>query len=452
MRRIMCSVLVLALGFLSVPAMAQDGPDYDFAEGDWNGMRDFATLAQSEQVELVFHDTMSLGELDINEPLLIIYPTQELRADSLSRFVVDGGRIILADDFGQSTPLLQRLDVGRTEPIRGTLPHDEFFQRNPALPVLRARGVHPLLEGVKVMIANHPAVLFNVGGPVLPYSQDGGVVYDMNLGDGKVVVIGDASLFINHMINVADNGQFLRNALRYGCQNKMPCRMHVYANDFTQTGSYGNADDFFGDREEVSVRVEEFNELIENMMRALPASRLFYYLAILIAVGLIAYLIAIFPLRRTREYSAYVQDTLLAIHQPQGEFDWNLSRYARASSATNYALPISILKEIVEELVLTKMGLWDVQDEPRHTVPEIADQFVSNHLAGYPADERRKLHRKITDLLATFASVPTRQRIFLDADTFFGERDLLRLHGISMEILDILDLKESYERRIRLHI
>jgi hypothetical protein len=374
MRRLICSVMVLALGLLSVPVVAQDGPDYDISQGDWNGMRDFATLAQSEQVELVFHDTMSLSELDITEPLLIIYPTQELRADSLSRFVVDGGRIILADDFGQSTPLLQRLDVGRTEPIRGTLPHDEFFQRNPALPVLRARGVHPLLEGVKVMVANHPAVLFNVGGPVLAYSQDGGVVYDMNLGEGKVVVIGDASLFINHMINVADNGQFLRNALRYGCENKVPCRMHVYASDFKQTGSYGSDDDFFGDREEVSVRVEEFNELIESMMRSLPASRLFYYLAILIAVGLIAYLIAIFPLRRTREYSAYVQDTLLAIHQPQGEFDWNLARYARASNATNYALPISILKEIVEELVLTKMGLWDVQGEPRHTVPEIADQ------------------------------------------------------------------------------
>ncbi len=455
MRRLLLYlVTVWCCSCVSVQAFAQfgDAGDYDTSQGDWNGMRDFKLLAESEQVELVFHDDLDLDTLNLDEPLLIIYPNQDLRSDSLSRYVVDGGRVILADDFGKSGTFLKRLDVSRTEPLRGTLPHDEFFQRNPALPVLRARGVHPLLEGVKVMVANHPAVLFNVGGPVMGYSQDGGLIYDMNLGDGKVIVIGDASLFINHMLNVADNGRFLRNALSYACQNKPDCRVHVYTREFTQSGSYGNDDDFFGDREEVSVRVEELNELLDEMMRQLPASQLFYYLGMLIAVGLVAYLVAIFPLRRTREYSAYVQDTLLAIHQPQSEFDWNLSRYSRANSATNYALPISILKELVEELVLKKMGLWELQGTRRPTVPEIAEQFARDYLANYPADERRKLERKFTDLLATFASVPTRQRIFLDADTFFGERDLLQLYTNSMEILDILDLKESYERRIRLHI
>lgn len=451
-----CSVL-LCLFMAPRPTHAQgleSRQDYGLAHQDWNGLSDLAILAQSEGMELEFLTTFDYGALDLEEPLLIIYPNQELRADSLARFVIDGGRVILADDFGQSESFLKRLDIDRQTPDRGGLPHQVFFENNPALPVLRAQGTHPLLTDVDFIIANHPAVLYNVGGPVLKYTEDGGLVYDMNLGEGKVVVIGDASLFINHMLSVADNESLIRNAFSYVCKvsTRPRCRVRVLVGDFAQTGTYGSSEDLLGDREEVSLKIEELNETIRSIMEQLPASKLFYYLAILIAAGLVAYLAAIFPLRKTRPYSAYVQDTLRAVHQPQGEFDWNLARYANVSGATNYALPISILKEIVEELILKKMGLWEKRGIERATVSEIVQRFVKDYLASYPPDLQRKLEKKMTNLLATFASVPTRQRIFLDSDTFFGERDLIALHEDSMEILDIMELKESYERRIRLHI
>ena len=428
--------------------------DYGLSHQDWNGLSDLAILAQSEGIELEFLSTLDHDALDLKEPILILYPQKELRADSLARYVIDGGRVLLADDFGKSDAFLKRLDIDRQTPARGGLPHQVFFENNPALPVLRAQGTHPLLTDVDFIIANHPAVLYNVGGPVLKYSEDGGLVYDMNLGEGKVVVIGDASLFINHMLSVADNDSLLRNALKYVCQVNAEgsCRVRVFVGDFAQSGSYGASEDLLGDKEEVSLKIDEINEKIRAVMEQLPTSKLFYYLAILIAAGLIAYLAAIFPLRKTRPYSAYVQDTLRAIHQPQGEFDWNLARYANASGATNYALPISILKELVEELILRKMGFWDRRGAERATVPEIVQRFVQDYLGNYPPDHQRKLEKKMTNLLATFASVPTRQRIFLDSDTFFGERDLLSLYEDSMEILNIMELKESYERRIRLHI
>ncbi len=446
-----CSLLVC---MWCAPSLAFAQQDYAPDVRDWNGLSELQLVAQSEGIELVFEDRLELDALSLEEPLLIIYPEQELRANALTRYIIDGGRVVLADDFGQSSSLLSRLDIDRQMPARGALPHQEFFQNNPALPVFRAQGLHPLLSQVDVVIANHPAVLSNVGGPVLKYSEDGGLVYDMNLGKGKALVLGDASLLINHMLGVADNETLVRNSLRYVCEvsAESTCVVHVYAGQFTQSGSYGSEDTLLGDQEAVSEKIQSLNQSIHDLMEQIPAARLFYYLGVLIAFGLVAYLGAIFPLRKTRAYSFFVQDTLKSIHNPQGEFDWNLARYANASGATNYALPISILKEIVEELILKKMGLWDRKKSENIKVADIAQRFGQEYLKNYPVDMQRKLEKKFATLLATFASVPTRQRIFLDSDTFFNERDMLSLYEDSMEILEIMELKENYERRIRLYI
>ena len=159
--------------------------------------------------------------------------------------------------------------------MRGTLPHGEYVQNNPSLPIVRAQGVHPLLEDVEVVVANHPAVLFNVGGPVLRYTEDGGLVYDMNLGDGKAVVVADPSVFINHMLGVADNAQFVRNTLLYLCRARPAdasdgtCRLKMAVGQFEQIGSYRGADDLFGDREELLESVISLNETIDETMATL---------------------------------------------------------------------------------------------------------------------------------------------------------------------------------------
>ncbi|MEC9398427.1 MAG: DUF4350 domain-containing protein [Myxococcota bacterium] len=468
--------IMLALAFLclATPSQAQEpapgegatdeGSGYALESGDWDGLRDFITLAKGEEVEVVTHTSLDYNELSLEEPLLIVYPKQALRAGSLSRFIIDGGNVILADDFGESDALLDRLSVSRIEPMRGALPHGEFLERNPALPVVRARGVHPLLKDVQFVVGNHPAVLYNIGGPVLGYSEDGGLVYDMNFGEGKAIVVADSSMLINHMLLVGDNDQFWRNALSYACVDVSPCKLHVYVGAFEQTGSWGSEDDILGNKEEISEKIASFNESLDDMMQRLPAEQLFYYLGILLALGLILYLYTIFPMRRTRPYSAYLSDAQASTHPPQSEFDWNLSRFVHGASAMNYALPVSILKEVFEELFLREMGFWDGRGESgddagreqqsanRPKVPELADMFTERYMDVYTMEQKRKMRQQLTELLATFAQVPTRHRVFLDSDTYFSERDLLRVHKRSLEILDIMGLKEEYERRTRSNI
>ncbi|MEM1349561.1 MAG: DUF4350 domain-containing protein, partial [Myxococcota bacterium] len=166
----------------------EGGLEYDPTSTDWNGLSDLMTLVGAEGVEVVLHEELDYGQLEVDQPIVLVYPGSALQIGSLERYVIRGGRMLLADDFGASDGFLERLDLSRVMPS-GTLPHDEYADQNPALPILRPGGMHPLLEGVEVVVANHPAVLYNVGGPVVPYSVDGGLVYDMNLGEGKVVAL-----------------------------------------------------------------------------------------------------------------------------------------------------------------------------------------------------------------------------------------------------------------------
>ncbi len=467
-----CGLLVATLVAWAPAAWAQPAPqaeadapelkDGEYApdNGDWNGLRDFLVLAESEGVTVNVVDTLDYDAITTDQPVIIVYPRQRLRSESLARFVIDGGYVLLADDFGESRDFLDRLDIERIAPLRGTLPHNEFLQNNPALPLVRARGVHPLLEDVQVVVANHPAVLYNVGGPVLAYSEDGGLVYDMNLGEGKAVVVADPSMLINHMLTLADNGQLWHNALGYLCEGQTPCTITMAVGDFEQVGAWGSDGGLLGGQEEVLESVSAFNDGLDSFMQDLPAEQLFYYLSILLAVGLGIYLYTIFPARQTRPYSAYVSDTQEKTHPPQSEFDWNLARFAQGPAAMNYALPVSILKEIFEELFLRELGFWEEdldEDErgagkDRPKIRELGDIFAERFLEDrHPPDEVRRIKGDLIDLLATFARVPTRHRVFLDSDTYFSERDLLKIHDRATHLLDIMGRRQAYERRTRSH-
>ena len=455
-----CLALIIAsCSLFSSLALAQpSGPpplvqgDYEEQSGDWNGLRDFLTLAQGAGVSIERLEALDYDDLDPSRPLILVYPRQALRHRSLSRFVIDGGRILLADDFGASEEFLRRLDVDRVSPIKGTLPHERFLQNNPALPILRAKGLHPLLEGVETIVANHPSVLYNIGGPVLSFDVDGGLVYDMNLGEGKVIVVSDSSMMINHMVTLGDNEVFWQNAVTYLCGELDPCTPRMVVGDFEQRGAFGG-EEGLGKKEEIVESVDSFNKTVAEVMEQFPASKLYYYLGILLAVGLAVYLYTIFPMRRTRPYSAYLSDRREQTHAPQSEFDWNLARFAHGSSAMNYALPVSILKEVFEELFLKELGAWDRDHGERPKIQELARLYADRYLVSrYPPAEVRRESARLADLLGTLAKVPTRHRVFLDSDTYFSERDLLGIHDLAIHYLDHMGLKQAYERRTRTHI
>ncbi len=446
---ILAGLVGLVIGLFPAVGFGQtssSAANYRLSNPEWNGLSDLRALASSEQIKLRPTDALDYGELETRDRLMVIYPQTEIDVGSLSDFVVDGGRLLWVDDFGRSPSLLERLDMTRETPAPENLPHERTVEGRPGLPIFEPTGIHPLLEGVSNVVGNHPAVLKHRGGPVVPYQDRGGLVYDMNLGRGKVIVVGDASLLINHMLQLGDNRQFAQNALTYLCrETEGPCEPRLMIGAFEQTGTYGEDDA----STEPSELEEAINEAIERAQNRIPSSPLLYYLAILLTVGLGLYLATVFSFRSPRSYSNYVGDTLEGTPSPQSEFEWNLSRFDANRRETNFALPLAILKETFEEIVLRDLDMWHVDSDKRASVVQISNRFADRYLQDVSETRRHELERDFKDVLSTFARIPTRHRVFLDSDAYFSDRDLIQLYQRAMRVLEFMDLEEEYERRTR---
>jgi|GEM_PF-2152447 len=420
--------------------------DYQPDNQAWSGLSQFVELAASQRVEVLASQTLDWSAITPQDIVLAVHPQVALDVDNASRYILDGGMMLLAIEGGSSDPFLDRLGIRSLDIIDGEFPHDRFVEQNPNLPIFSPTGAHPLIADIQTMVANHPAVLLNVGGPVVAYAQGGGLVYDMNFGQGKVVALADASLLINQMLQVGDNAQFVRNTLKYLCAERKPCRAILLVEDFEQFGTYrSGAAEASAEMSAWSRWLKELNDSLSRMMRDLAVTRLLYYLALLLAAGLALYLAAVFRLRAGRPYSEYIRksgDTALA---PQGEFDWNLARFGRGGRETNYALALAILKEQFEELFLDALGKWPLPADERPTVGVLANEYRRRFLRDVANPDRAE--RQVRELLATYARIPTRHRVFLDSDAYFSERDLIKIYRQTRDILRQMGLEKEYERR-----
>jgi len=437
---------LLALWTVGIGQVRAQPADYAVDSDRWNGLDQFVRLGEALGTPIEHADRLKYGSLRPTDTLVIVYPRTELDVRALAEFVIDGGRILLADDFGRAGPLLKRLDIDR-EPFPGSgTSHEEFVREKRSLPVFTPGGVHPLLEGVEIVVGNHPTLLRHEGGAVVGYEGGGGAVYDMNLGEGKVVVFGDASLLINHMLGVADNRQLVANALRYLCENRSECSPRLFVGSFEQEGTYRSGRE--GERS-VAWFAERFNQLVDEIQRQVPSRPLLFYLSLILAAGLVVYLATVFSVRESRRYSEYIEEAVQEVPAPQTEFEWNVSRFGADRRETNFALPLAILKEVFEEIVYEELGRAEPPREEGPSAAELAREIRDERLQDRDAEERERLERQLRDLLVSYESVPTRHRVFLDSDAYFSDRDLIQLYRRTKEMLDELDLEEEYERRTR---
>jgi len=434
---------MVVIAGLTADLRAQATTSFQIEDRGWRGLSQFADLAGQGGFELQAASSIDYSELDTKDRLVILYPTVPLDVEELADFVVEGGRILLADDFGRSDDLLRRLDIDRTTDFPAGYPHDSFLGDNEVAPVFSPSGVHPLLEDVETLVGNHPAVLEHAGGPVVPYAGRGGVVFDMNLEAGKVIVVGDSSLFINHMLPRGDNRQFASNALGYLCRGVETCEPRLLTGHFTQTGSRSSESTPEGGWDAM---LSSANDTVATVMREFPASPLMYYLAVLLTIGMAAYLVTVLSLRRPPEYSSYIQQNIDERQEPRSEFEWNLQQFSSGDSA-NFALPAAMLKEIVEEITLKELGVWETPKSERPSIEALADRIVA--LAKMNPSVEVPERTEVVETLSEFARVPTRRRVFLDSDAYFSERELLQLYRRAQKLLRILGREEEYERRTR---
>jgi hypothetical protein len=214
----MTIALLVVLGLRAARAGAQTtGASGDFATTNtqWNGLSDLLQVAAEEDAQLVVVSRLDLGTLTPRDGLLVVYPTEAMPTGDLSDYMRAGGRLAVADDFGAADSLFRIFRIGRAEP-NPDAPSVLRLRGNGELLVARPLTQHPLTEGVGAVVTNHPRVLFHAElEPIFAVGDHDAVVLAGAVGEGRLVAIGDPSLFINNMLALDGNRRFASNLLLY---------------------------------------------------------------------------------------------------------------------------------------------------------------------------------------------------------------------------------------------
>ncbi|MFW5924909.1 MAG: DUF4350 domain-containing protein [Myxococcota bacterium] len=213
----------LVLGFVATilgsgPWVAPEAaaqPHYAAGSQAWNGLGDLTEVAAENGVVLETPQELDLADLGPRDAILVVYPTEPLPTSSLARFMRAGGRVGIADDYGESTEVLRTYGIRRNRPSGNNASR---LRDNPNLPVAEphAQLRHPLTQGVKALVTNHPTVLAHSELEALySFEGEGAVVLVGAVGEGRLVAIGDPSLLINNMLQFRGNRRFAANLLTY---------------------------------------------------------------------------------------------------------------------------------------------------------------------------------------------------------------------------------------------
>jgi hypothetical protein len=224
--------LAVTIGLALVVAASTTGAAFGVYNPAWDGTSDVRELADQHTDSRVLLDTSAYERGAANGTVAVILsPTEPYGSNDTRRvreFVNGGGTLVIADDFGpHSNSLLN--EVGASARFNGTQLRDErHYYRAPSLPVATnvsetryTNGVDQLTlnKGTAVDAGNATVVATTSSFAYLDRNGTGNlsagdeldeypVVTTERVGDGRVIAVGDPSLFINAMLSQPDNTAF----------------------------------------------------------------------------------------------------------------------------------------------------------------------------------------------------------------------------------------------------
>jgi hypothetical protein len=226
---------VLAVGGLVLAASTSSVAFGSYNVG-WDGASELRDEAHAVGTETaIVRNTSRYASGSPNGTLAVVFSPESdygpAATDQVRRFVRNGGTLLVAEDFGQhANDLLAR--IGAQARVDGQLVRDERYNyRSPALPVARNVSNRPLMQGVDSLTLNHGTPVHPNGASVLvstsPYAYvdaNGNAELDESetvgtypvatseaVGEGRVIVVGDPSAFINTMLDRPGNRAFVRS-------------------------------------------------------------------------------------------------------------------------------------------------------------------------------------------------------------------------------------------------
>lgn len=241
--RLLLAGLAVAVVLGLVVGSATSATAFGAYNARWDGASTLRAQADATGVEhRIVRNTTAYRTVTADDAVAIVLSPDRAYAprdrQHIRRFVRRGGTLVVAEDYGDGGDELLRA-VGATARFDGRPLRDErYHYRSPAMP--RARNVTDAdggpTAGVTALTLNHGTALDPGNATVLAWSSgyayldaDGSedvsgdeslgarpVVAVESVGQGTVVAVADPSLFINAMLDRADNRRFARNLLSAG--------------------------------------------------------------------------------------------------------------------------------------------------------------------------------------------------------------------------------------------
>ena len=206
---------------------------YPFNYG-WNGCSTVFMLPTHASLLYSYTDPLPAG----NGLLAIIGPRIAFSADEAGRihdFLTGGGTVLLADDYGTGNSLLQNLNV--TARFSGKAIADlYFYSKETIFPVISQFQPNPLTNNLTSILMAHPSYIENAStsgfmelAESSPFSfidnsgngtfygteatQSYPVMASTRIGSGVLVLVSNADLFANELIDQLNNTILFRNLL-----------------------------------------------------------------------------------------------------------------------------------------------------------------------------------------------------------------------------------------------
>lgn len=254
------AVMAVAITLLAVsmtaPAISTT-EDFSMFNSGWNGTSGLAVMTYRTgkfvptfQVESTGADIaitqIALTSIDLDPRtgvLIIIGPSKEFtdaEGALVANFVGDGGRLVLADDFGTGNSLLSKM--GATSRFSGDLVMDLAFEKQPEFSVVFDIRPDPLMANITTLLFNHPSSISvnasttttmayssiaswrdSNGNRLRDPGEPGGpfpLIARERFGQGTIILLSDPSVLINGMRAYMDNDAFATNLVAEACRDR----------------------------------------------------------------------------------------------------------------------------------------------------------------------------------------------------------------------------------------
>jgi hypothetical protein len=230
----------------------------------------------------------------------------------------------------------------------GGVPAGRFYRDLDYAPVaLPVAKDHPLAQNVDELVTNVPGVLTQTRGAevVFAFGPDAAVVATGTMGRGRFVVVSDASIFINRMLQFEGNLQLAINAIRFLSRTDRAVRMVLLTREFALSGEpvalfpSGTVDD------RVAGATLDVNRLLDEGNDYLLTEWALRVVAVLLALAVGFLAVWSLPLLRRDDLEG--SWTRTAAPTASEHFDAIVERYQRPERDANFALPAAVLRDTI---------------------------------------------------------------------------------------------------------